>query len=154
MDNKEKLQRKYANQKRFLINTVLHEICKSNRNKIKNLPWTTSLQQLLHPGEKWYETNMKKIMQITNVNKIFATFTTMIKHEKHIHNRAKVSENFDEFLRSLVKSLKIKFLDPMRRSVRMLLFKMRSLWKMIYLTTNHEDFPSRQHYKHSLGGVL
>ena len=51
----------------------------------------------------------------------------MIKHEKHIDNRAKISENSDEFLRSLVKSLKIKFLHPMKRSVRMLSFKMRNL---------------------------
>ena len=69
----------------------------------------------------------KKIMQITNVNKRFTTFPTMIKHEKHIDNRAKISENSDEFLRSLVKSLKIKFLHPMKRSVRMLSFKMRNL---------------------------
>ena len=51
----------------------------------------------------------------------------MIKHEKHIDDRAKISENSDEFLRSLVKSLKIKFLHPMKRSVRMLSFKMRNL---------------------------
>ena len=51
----------------------------------------------------------------------------MIKHEKRIDNRANISENSDEFLRSLVKSLKIKFLHPMKRSVRMLSFKMRNL---------------------------
>ena len=48
----------------------------------------------------------KKVMQMTNVNKRFSTFSTMIKHEKHIDSRAKISENSDEFLRSLVKSLK------------------------------------------------
>ena len=51
----------------------------------------------------------------------------MIKHEKHIDNRAKISENSDEFLCSLVKSMKIKFMHTMRRSVRMLSFKMRNL---------------------------
>ena len=51
----------------------------------------------------------------------------MIKHEKHIDNRAKISENSDGFLRSLVKSLKIKFLHPMKSSMRMLSFKMRNL---------------------------
>ena len=51
----------------------------------------------------------------------------MIKHEKHTDNRAKRSENSDEFLRSLVKSLKKKFFHPMKRSVRMLSFKMRNL---------------------------
>ena len=36
----------------------------------------------------------KKIIQIANVNKRFANFPTMIKHEKHIiDNRAKISEN-------------------------------------------------------------
>ena len=85
-------------------------------------------QSLLQSGPKWYETNMeKKIIQKTNVNKRFATFPTMIKHEKHIDNRAKTSENSDEFLRSLVKSLKIKFLYPLKRSMRMLSFKMRNL---------------------------
>ena len=53
---------------------------------------------------------MDKIMQVTNVNKRFATFPTMIKHEKHIHKRAKIAEKSNEFLRSLVKRLKIKFL--------------------------------------------
>ena len=51
----------------------------------------------------------------------------MIKHEKHIDNRAKIAEDSDEFLRSSVKSLKIKFLHPMKRCVRMLSFKMRNL---------------------------
>ena len=31
----------------------------------------------------------------------------MIKHEKHIDKRAKISENSNEFHRSLVKSMKI-----------------------------------------------
>ena len=69
----------------------------------------------------------KKIMQIANVNKGFATFPTIIEHEKHIDYRAKISENSDEILRSLVKCLKIKVLHPMKRTVRMLSFKMRNL---------------------------
>ena len=52
MDNKKKLHRKYVNQKIFLINTVLHEIFKRNRNVIKKLPWTKLLQPLLHPEPK------------------------------------------------------------------------------------------------------
>ena len=64
-------------------------------------------------------------MQKTNVKR-FATFPTMIKHEKHIDNRAVTSENSDELLRSLVKSLRIKFLYPIKRSMRMLSFKMRN----------------------------
>ena len=43
------------------------------------------------------------------------------------NNRAKISGNSDEFLCSLVKRLKIKFLHPMKRSMRMLSFKMRNL---------------------------
>ena len=62
----------------------------------------------------------KKIMQITNVNKRFTTSPTVIKHEKHIDNR-------ENFIRSVVKSLKVKFLHPVKRSMRMLLFKMRNL---------------------------
>ena len=47
---------------------------------------------------------------------LITAFPTIIKHEKHIiDNRAKISENSNDFLRSLVKSLKIKFLHPMRR---------------------------------------
>ena len=47
--------------------------------------------------------------------------------KKVLITRAKISENSDEFLRSLVKGLNIKFLHPMKRSVRMLSFKMRNL---------------------------
>ena len=64
----------------------------------------------------------------------------MIKHEKHIDNRENTSDNFHEFLRSLVKRLKIKFLHSMKRSMRMLSLKIIS-FKM---TSNHEDFSSRQ----------
>ena len=52
----------------------------------------------------------------------------MIKREKHIiDNRANISENSNEFLRSLIKSLKIKFLHPMRRTMRMISFKIKNL---------------------------
>ena len=46
---------------------------------------------------------------------------------KHINKKAKISENSDEIFRSLVKSLKIKFLRRMKSSVRMPSFKMRNL---------------------------
>ena len=39
----------------------------------------------------------------------------MIKHEKHLDDRAKISENSDEFLHSLVNGFKIKFLHPMKK---------------------------------------
>ena len=43
-------------------------------------------------------------MQTTNVNKRFTVVPAMIKHERHfIDNRAKISENSNDFLRSLVK---------------------------------------------------
>ena len=41
--NKEKLHKKYLIQKRFLINKVLHEIFKRNRNTIKKTPMDTKL---------------------------------------------------------------------------------------------------------------
>ena len=44
-------------------------------------------------------------MQITDANKRFSTFPTVIKHEQHIDNKAKISEKSNGFLRSLVKSL-------------------------------------------------
>ena len=45
-------------------------------------------------------------MQVKDVNKRFTAFPIMIKHENHtIDNRAKISENSNDFLRSLVKSL-------------------------------------------------
>ena len=76
----------------------------------------------------------KTIMQIANVNKRFTAFPTMmwmIKHEKHItDNRPKISENSNEFLLSLVKSLKIKFLHPMRNFMRMLSFKIRNFERL------------------------
>ena len=81
----------------------------------------------------------------------------MIKHEKHIDNRAKTSENSHEFLRSSVKCLKIKFLHPIKRFMRMLLLKMRNLRglkKEMSLTSNHEDFSSRQHSEAVAGCVL
>ena len=40
----------------------------------------------------------KEIMQKIKVNNRFATFPTMIKHEKHIDNRTKPSENSDELI--------------------------------------------------------
>ena len=52
----------------------------------------------------------------------------MIKHENHTNdNVGKISENSNAFLRSLVNSLKIKFLYPVRSSMRMLSFKRRNL---------------------------
>ena len=101
---------------------------KRNKNIIKKLLRTPLLQPLLHSELKQHETNLEKIMRVTNVNEKFATFPTMIKHEKHIiDNRAKISENSNKYFPSLVKTLKIKFLHPMRRSMRMLSFKMRNL---------------------------
>ena len=71
---------------------------------------------------------MEKNMQITNVNKRLAACPTMIKHENHvIDKRANISENSNDFLRFLVKNLKIKILHPTRRSMRFLSFKMRNL---------------------------
>ena len=46
--------------------------------------------------------------------------------------------NVNDFLRSLVKSLKIKFLHPMRKSMRMLSFKMRNFKEL------KKDIPDQQ----------
>ena len=131
MHNKEKLHKKYLIQARFLINKVLHEIFKKNRNIIKKIVRIPKLITSPIQGQNDMKRIWKKIIQIANVNKRFTAFTTMIKHENHtIDNISKISENCNDFLWSLVKSLKIKFLHPMRRSMRMLSFKMRNLKEM------------------------
>ena len=79
MDNKEKLQKKYVNQKRFLINTVLHEIFKTNRNIIKN----SHGHHYFNQGQNDMKQTWTEIMQITSINKKFTTFPTTTKHETH-----------------------------------------------------------------------
>ena len=86
-------------------------------------------------------------MQVINGNKKFTTFPTMTNMKKHvIDNRDRVPENSNEFLRSLVKSLKIKFLHSMARSMRMLSIKARNLkgLKNDTSTSNHGNFSSRR----------
>ena len=121
MPNKEKLHKMYLIQKNLLINKVLHEIFKRNKNIIKKTPEDTQTDYFTHyfiQGQNDMKRTWKKIIQITNVNKRFTAFPTMMKHENHtIDNIAKISENSNDFLRSLVKSLKIKFLHPMSRSI-------------------------------------
>ena len=85
-------------------------------------------QSLLQSGPKWYETNMeKKSYKKQMLIKDLQPFQQWSNMKNIFDNRAKTSENSDEFLRSLVKSLKIKFLYPLKRSMRMLSFKMRNL---------------------------
>ena len=98
------------------------------------------LHPLLYPGPKLHEKNMGEksykwqilikdlwpFQQWSNM-KIIPLMTI-----------ANISENSKEFLTSLVNSLKIKFLHPIKRPMRMLSFKMRNF-------SNHEDFSSRQH---------
>ena len=79
MDIKEKLLKKYVNQKRFLINTVLHEIFKTNRNIIKNSRGYHYFKQ----GQNDMKQTWTKIMQITSIDKKFTTFPTTTKHETH-----------------------------------------------------------------------
>ena len=118
MHNSDKLHEKYLDEKRFLINKIFYEIFQKDRNKIKKL---LRISKLITSTIYSSRTKMilkrtwKKIMQITNVNKRF-TFPTMIRHEKHIDNKAKISENYNEFLHSLVKNLNIKVLHLKRES--------------------------------------
>ena len=48
MHNKEKLHQKYLIQKTFLINKILHEIFKRNRNIIKKTPKDTKTDYFTH----------------------------------------------------------------------------------------------------------
>ena len=66
-------------------------------------------------------------MRVINGHKKFTTFPTMTNMKKDvINNRDRIPENSNEFLRSLVKSLKIKFLHSMAKSIRMLSIKIRN----------------------------
>ena len=77
-------------------------------------------------------------MQIKNVNKGFTAIPTMSKHENHtIDNKAKTLENSNGFLRSFIKSLKLKFLHPMRRSIKKL---------MLSSTSNYQENRCAQSY--------
>ena len=63
MHNKEKQQKKYLDQKRFLINKVLHEIFKSNRNVIKKTPTETKTDYFYHyfiQGQNYMTRTWKK----------------------------------------------------------------------------------------------
>ena len=108
MHNKDKLHKKYLIQKRFLINKVLHEIFKRDRNINKKTATGTKIDYFGHyfiQGPKLYEKNMGKNMQITNVNKRFTAFPRTIKHENHvIINGAMIPENSNDFVHFLLKS--------------------------------------------------
>ena len=66
---------------------------------------------------------------------------------KNIDNRAEISENSDGIFRSLVKSLKIKFYIAWKVPWECYFSKWETSegWKMISLTSNHEEFSSSQH---------
>ena len=66
-----------------------------------------------------------------NVNKGFTAIPTMSKYRNHtIDNKVKISESSNDFFRSFIKSLKLKFPHPKRRSIRKL---------MLSSTSNHEE---------------
>ena len=71
-----------------------------------------------------------------------------------IDNRDKISENSNEFLRSLMKSLKVKYLHSMTMSMRMLLIKMRNLKGLKNDIFDQQSWGFFQSTKYSLGGVL
>ena len=87
-------------------------------------------------GQNNMKKNMEKIMQITNNNKRFMVFTTMIKHENHtIDNRAMISENSDDFYITLKGPWECYHSK----------WEISGSFKMISSTRNHEDFFSHQH---------
>lgn len=59
---------------RFLINKVLHDLFKENKNMIKKLLRTPKLEPLLHSGQNDKERTWKKIIKATNINKRFKPF--------------------------------------------------------------------------------
>ena len=94
-------------------------------------------------------------MRVINGNKKFTTFPTMTNMKKDvINNRDRIPENSNEFLRSLVKSLKIKFLHSMARSMRMLSIKARNLKGLKNDIFNEQSWEFFQSTKQSSGGAL
>ena len=71
-----------------------------------------------------------------------------------IDNRDKISENSNEFLYYLLKSLKIKFLHSMTRSMRMQLIKMRNLKGLKNDIFYQQSWGFFQSTKQSPGGVF
>ena len=70
----------------------------------------------------------KKIMQVTNGSKRFKTFPTMTNMKNiSLITEIKFLRTLNEFICSLVKGLKIKFLHSMAKSMRMLSIKMINL---------------------------
>ena len=78
--------------------------------------------------------------------------TNMKKHV--IYNRDRIPENSNEFLRSLVKRLKIKFLHSMARSMRMLSIKVRNRKGLKNDIFNEQSWEFFHSIKQSSGGAL
>ena len=94
-------------------------------------------------------------MRVINGNKKFTTCPTMTNMKKHvIDNRDRIPENSNEFLRSLVKRLKIKFLHSMARSMRMLSIKVRNRKGLKNDIFNEQSWEFFHSTKQSSGGAL
>ena len=59
---------------RFLINKVLHDLFKENKNMIKKLLRTPKLEPLLHSGQNDKKRTWKKNHKNNKFNKRFKTF--------------------------------------------------------------------------------
>ena len=94
-------------------------------------------------------------MRVINGNKKFTTCPTMTNMKKHvIDNRDRIPENSNEFLRYLVKRLKIKFLHSMTRSMRMLSIKVRNRKGLKNDIFNEQSWEFFHSTKQSSGGAL
>ena len=94
-------------------------------------------------------------MNVTYSNKRFRTFPNNDELQKHIiDNRDKIPETSNEFRRSLIKILKIKFLHSMTRSMRMLSIKMRNFKELENYIFNQQSWRFFQSTKQSSGGIL
>ena len=151
MHYKEKLKKKYLIQKIFLINKVLRKVFKRKRSIIKKTPKDTKTDCFTHyfiQGQNDMKRIRKKIMQKANVNKRFTAFPTMTKDENHTidSNSKNIWEPSNDFLRSLVTCLKIKFLYPREGPWECYHSKWETskYCKMIFSTNKHENFSSRQ----------
>ena len=155
MHNKDKLHINIVIRKDFSSIYSYLKGTKCLKDSCEHQNWL--LQPLLYQRPKGYEKNIEKIIQVRNGNKRFTTFPTM-SNTKNIslitEIKYKMPENSNEYLRSFVKGLKIKFVHSMARSMGMLSIKMRALKGLKNDIFNQQSWRFFQSTKQSPRGVL
>ena len=113
MHNKDKRQKKYLDQKRFLINKVFHEIFKSRRNVIKKTPTETRTDYFYHyfiqdqndMTRTWKKSRIKDLLQpFQQCQTCKTSLTTEQKSLRTLMNSLLFSKKFDHsfYIRMLI----------------------------------------------------